>query len=73
MKILEYIGLDTSRVATQYNRIRAAIERDDFAAIDVKKLAGIGHGKFFRAKLDYANRLLCSIISYRGEAPDGGC
>lgn len=68
MKTLEYIGLDTSRVEAQYNRIRAAIERDDFSTIDVKKLAGIGHGKFFRAKLDYANRLLFSIISYQGEA-----
>ena len=39
MRVLEYSGLDTSRVETAYRRIVAALERDDFPAADVKKLA----------------------------------
>ncbi len=62
MQILEYVGLDTSRVKAQYNKVRAAIERDDFRQAEVKKLAG--HGKLYRAKLDYANRLLFSLVRY---------
>ena len=58
MKILEYVGLDTSRVKAQYAKLRDAIERDDFRQAEVKKLANVSHGKFYRGKLDYANRLL---------------
>lgn len=64
MKILEYVGLDTSRVKAQYKKVREAIERDDFRQADVKKLANLGHGKFYRAKLDHANRLLFSIVRH---------
>ena len=39
MKVLEYGGLDTSRVKPQYRRLRDAIERDDFRQAEVKKLA----------------------------------
>jgi hypothetical protein len=52
VKILEYVGLDTSRVKAQYAKVRAAIERDDFRQADVRKLANLSHRKFFRAKLD---------------------
>ena len=62
MQILEYVGLDTARVKAQYNKVRAAIERDDFRQAEVKKLAG--HGKLYRAKLDYANRLLFSLVRH---------
>lgn len=64
MKILEYIGLDTSRHQTQYRKVADAIARDDFRQVEVKKLANITHGKFYRAKLDYANRLLFSIVRH---------
>jgi Ankyrin repeats (3 copies)/Viral (Superfamily 1) RNA helicase len=64
VKILEYVGLDTSRVKAQYARLRDAIERDDFRQAEVKKLANVSHGKFYRAKLDYANRLLFSILRH---------
>ena len=64
MQILEYVGLDTSRVKAQYGKVRAAIERDDFAQADVKKLVNLSHGKFYRAKLDYANRLLFSLVRH---------
>ena len=62
MKILEYVGLDTSCVKAQYQKVREAIERDDFRQAEVKKLANVSHGKFYRAKLDYANRVLFSLV-----------
>jgi len=64
LKVLEYVGLDTSRVRAQYEKVRAAVERDDFRQADVKKLAGASHGRFYRARLDYANRLLFSIVRH---------
>ena len=64
MKVLEYVGLDTSRVKAQYDRIRAAIERGDFRQAEVKKLSNVTHGKFYRAKLDYANRLLFCLVRH---------
>ncbi|WP_439684016.1 hypothetical protein MNJPNG_00125 [Cupriavidus oxalaticus] len=58
MKILEYTGLDISRVKGAYHKVVEAIGRDDFRAAQVKKLASLTHGKFYRARLDDANRLL---------------
>lgn len=67
MKILEYIGLDASRHKAQYSKVIAAIENGDFRSADVKKLTNVTHGKFYRAKLDYANRLLFSIVRHGKE------
>lgn len=67
MKILEYIGLDVSRHKAQYSKVVAAIEKGDFRSADVKKLTNMTHGRFYRAKLDYANRLLFSIIRHGDE------
>ena len=67
MKILEYTGIDTSRHKAAYKKATDAIARDDFRTADVKKLSHIAHGRFYRAKLDYANRLLFSIVSHGGE------
>ncbi len=67
MKILEYTGINPSRCKSQYKKIVAAIERDDFKTAEVKKLANISHGKFYRAKLDYANRLLFAIVRHNDE------
>ncbi len=62
MRILEYIGLDTARVRTAYDKVREAIARDDFRAAQVKKLVNLSQGKFYRAKLDDADRLLFSLV-----------
>ncbi|HTX24719.1 MAG TPA: ankyrin repeat domain-containing protein [Steroidobacteraceae bacterium] len=62
MKILEYIGLDPSRVAEPYRRATEAIAHGDFRAADVKKLANLHHGKFYRAKLGHADRLLFTFV-----------
>ncbi|MFT5532629.1 MAG: hypothetical protein ACI8WM_002430 [Burkholderiaceae bacterium] len=64
MKVLEYLGLDTSGVSTAYRKVVAAIERDDFAGAQVKKLVSLNHGKFYRAKLGEADRLLFSLVRH---------
>jgi hypothetical protein len=64
MKVLEYAELDTSRVRTQYRRVRDAIERDDFRQAEVKKLAGAGRRPLYRAKLDDANRVLFTLLRH---------
>jgi hypothetical protein len=67
MKILEYIGLDTSRVKASYGKVVDAIAREDFRAAQVKKLSNLTHGKFYRAKLDDADRLLFSLVRHGDE------
>lgn len=67
MKILEYAEFSPPRNKALYEKLRTAIEHDDFRTADIKKLANVAHGKFYRAKLDYANRLLFSTIRFQGE------
>jgi hypothetical protein len=68
MKILEYIGLDTSRVEPAYRKVTEAIGRGDFRAAQVKKLAGPAHGKFYRARLGGADRLLFTLVRHEDQA-----
>ncbi|MGQ0799978.1 MAG: UvrD-helicase domain-containing protein [Pseudomarimonas sp.] len=67
MRILEYIGLDTTGVASQYRKVTAAIAVGDFRVAQVKKLAGPGQGTFYRAKLNDADRLLFTLVRHAGE------
>ena len=67
MKILEYVDLDTSRVNASYRKVADAIARHDFRAAQVKKLANLSHGKFYRAKLGGADRLLFSLVRHGDE------
>jgi hypothetical protein len=67
VKILEYTDLDTSRVKASYRRVVDAIARHDFRAAQVKKLVNLSHGKFYRAKLDDADRLLFSLVRHGDE------
>jgi hypothetical protein len=67
VRILEYIGLNTSQVNVAYRKVTEAIARGDFRAAQVKKLANLGHGKFYRAKLDDADRLLFSLVRHGDE------
>jgi len=67
MKILEYIGLDTSHFKASYRKVIDAIAREDFRAAQVKKLVNLTHGKFYRAKLDDADRLLFSLVRHGDE------
>ena len=55
MRLLLYKDLDTRRVKPAFAKLRAAIESGDFRSADVKKLSPT---PYWRAKLDYTNRLL---------------
>ncbi len=67
MRILEYIGLDTSSVKTAYRKVTEAVARGDFRAAQVKKLVSLSHGKYYRAKLDDADRLLFTLVRHGEE------
>ncbi len=67
MKILEYIGLDVSTVKAGYRKVTDALARNDFHAAQVKKLVNLTHGKFYRAKLDDADRLLFTLVRHGDE------
>jgi len=64
VRFLTYHGLAPSDLADKVEKVRAAIERDDFRSADVKKL---GVGEFYRARLDDASRLLLMFAKHRGE------
>jgi hypothetical protein len=65
VRFLTYAGLDVPRRLTaSFDRVRVAIERDDFRSADLKKLSGFD---FFRAKLDYDTRLLVRMVKTKGE------
>jgi hypothetical protein len=64
MRVLEYSDLDTSRVRAQYEKVKSRIEADDLRGVDLKKLTD---GGLYRAKLDYANRLLLKLMRHEGE------
>lgn len=64
MRFLTYEGLHPGDLAEKVDRVRAAIERDDFRSPDVKKL---GVGGYYRAKLDGANRLLLQFVEAGGQ------
>lgn len=55
MRLLLYKDLDTRRVKPALAKLRAAIEAGDFRSADVRKLVST---HYWRAKLDYSNRLL---------------
>ena len=64
MRFLTYEGLYPGDLSAKVERVRAAIERDDFRSPDVKKL---GVGCYYRAKLDDANRLLLQFVEAGGQ------
>jgi hypothetical protein len=66
MRFLVYADLHVpKRLAPAFEKVRAAIERDDLRTADLKKLAN-GRG-FFRARLDYDSRVLVQLVKCRGE------
>ncbi|WP_416574476.1 AAA family ATPase [Niveispirillum sp. KHB5.9] len=67
MKILELADLDTSHVKAAYQKVVAAIERQDFRAAQVKKLTGTAHRKLYRAKLNDADRLIFTLVRRDGD------
>jgi hypothetical protein len=61
MDVLIYNEIDSSRVKKQFDKIIGMIQADDFYSAEIKKLSGTD---YYRAKLDYANRLLFKIVIY---------
>ena len=66
MRLLQYRDLNLRRVKVAFDKVKRAIEADDFRSADVKKLHA---GPYYRAKLDYANRLL---LQFARVDRDGG-
>ena len=64
MRLLLDKGLDVSRVKSAFAKVRAAVEAGDFRSADVKKLTPT---RYWRAKLDYSNRLLLQFARYGDE------
>lgn len=67
MRILEYVDLDTAGLEERYRRVADAIAGEDFRAADVKKLNNLTHAKFYRARLNDADRLLFALVRHGGE------
>ena len=64
MEFLTYAKLRVPReLSASFEKVRASIERDDFFSPELKKLTG---HPFFRAKLDYENRLLVQFVEHAG-------
>ena len=71
MRVLQYKDLNLRRVRPAFDKVKAAIEADDFRFADVKKLHA---GPYYRAKLDYANRLLLQFARIQLESgPETVC
>jgi len=62
MQVLTYIGLNPAKLQAKFDKVCAAIARDDFRSIDMKKLVPTS---YYRAKLDDANRLLVQFVRYQ--------
>ena len=64
MQILLYAGLAPGKLRSKFDKVCAAIERDDFRSVDMKKLAPTA---YYRAKLDDASRLLVRFVQHGGQ------
>jgi hypothetical protein len=69
MRLLQYKDLNLRRVKTAFDKVKAAIEAGDFRSADVKKLHA---GPYYRARLDYANRLLLQFARIDRPESEGG-
>lgn len=61
MDILFYNELNTVHVKSQFDKVINMLRRDDFYSAEVKKITG---ADYYRAKLDYTNRLLFKIVTF---------
>lgn len=62
MRFLTYEGLAIGALGPQLDRARAAFERDDLAALDLKKL----QGGYYRIKLTDSARLILQFVRWQG-------
>jgi hypothetical protein len=64
MRFLTYDGLVAGDLGPQLDRVRAAFERDDLAAVDLRKLAV---GGLYRARLSDRARLILKFVTWQGQ------
>jgi len=62
MQVLTYVGLNPAKLKSKFDKVCAAIERDDFRSVDMKKMPPT---PYYRAKLDDASRLLVQFVRYK--------
>ncbi len=59
-----YNDIDPGKVRKQFDKTIEQLSSGDFASADVKKMTGTG---YYRAKLDYENRLLFKFARYNNQ------
>jgi len=64
MKVLYLSDIDYSKVKKQFEKTVGFLENNDFDSAEIKKITESG---YYRAKLDYENRLLFKFAKYNGE------
>lgn len=64
MNVLYLNDIDYSRVKKQFDKTVGFFENNDFDSAEIKKLTNSG---YYRAKLDYENRLLFKFAKYNGQ------
>lgn len=69
MRILQYAGFDAGSYRKAYDKVSEALRKHDFRAAQVKKLVNLTHGRFYRARLDDAARLLFTMVRHGDVKP----
>ncbi len=64
MNVLYLNDIDYSKVKKQFDKTVGFLENNDFDSAEIKKLTNNG---YYRAKLDYENRLLFKFAKYNGQ------
>lgn len=67
MRVLEYSDLDIRKVKAAYQKVKAAMERDDFRSAEAKKLAAGRPARLYAARLNLADRLLFTFVRHGDE------
>ncbi|MEN6588316.1 MAG: hypothetical protein ABFC30_01435 [Proteiniphilum sp.] len=60
--VLIYNDIKIGKTRKQFEKTVEQLSRGDFVSAEVKKMTGTG---YYRAKLDYENRLLFKFARYR--------
>ncbi len=64
MNVLYLSDIDYSKVKKQFDKTVGFLENNDFDSAEIKKITESG---YYRAKLDYENRLLFKFAKYNGQ------
>jgi hypothetical protein len=67
MYVLEYNNLDYSGLETKYQKIRSALEAEDYYTAQVKKLRNGYNQSLYAARLDHTNRILFKFAKYKAQ------